>query len=116
MSVCFSEILMSDKGGFASRFLLSGHPDEEDLRANEFLRQEAKEFDSPAYVTVQQYCFLTDADEEDANENHLALINAYNELADLSNSMDPIHIVGMFTDRNDVEHGAFWEFQMEAVA
>lgn len=116
MSIYFSEIIMSDKDGFTSRLLLSGHPDEGGLRANEFLRQEAKEFGAPVYVTVQQYCFLTDADEEDANGNHFALINAYDELSDLSNSMDPLHIVGMFTDRDDVERGAFWEFEMEAMA
>ncbi len=31
------------------------------------------------------------------------------------NSLNPTHQVGMFTDRDDVEHGEYFEFQIEYV-
>lgn len=113
MSIRFSEIVMSDQTGFTSRFLLDGHPDEEDLRTNTHLLHEVELFEYPINVSVQQYCFLTDSNEEDADCNHFALISAYDELADLCNSLKPTHNVGVFTDRDDVEHGGYFEFQME---
>lgn len=113
MSIRFCEIIMSDKTGFTSRFLLEGHPDEEDLRTNEDLLHEVDLFNYPIRVSAQQYCFMTASNEEDADCNHFALIHAYDEMVGLCNSLKPSHMLGTFTDRDDVEHGDYFEFQVE---
>lgn len=114
MSIRFSEVTLSAPDGGSIQVLIDGYPDEDDLRENEYLRGAADDFDYPIQVSVQQYCFLTDSNEENADDNHLALIRAYDELADLCNSLNPLRSVGTFTDRDDVEHGEYFTFQTEA--
>ncbi len=113
MSIRFSEVTLSAPGWDSLQVLIDGHPDEDDLRENEYLRGAADDFDYPIQVSVQQYCFLTDSCEEDADCNHFALIRAYDELAELCNSLKPTCNVGLFTDRDDVEHGDYFTFQVE---
>lgn len=116
MSIRFSEITLSDPSGLVAQGLIKGHPDKDDLRGDESLREVADKFDYPIQVSVQRYCYLTDSDdEEDADCDHLALISAYDELADLCNSLNPSHSVGTFTNRDDVAHLDYFEFQVEAL-
>ncbi|MEG2678828.1 MAG: hypothetical protein RR949_02745 [Oscillospiraceae bacterium] len=100
MSIRFSEVTLSDPTGLTIQVLVDGHPDADD-------------FDDPIQVSVQQYCYLTDSSEEDADCNHFALIRAYDELAELCNSLKPTRSVGLFTDRDDVEHGGYFTFTLE---
>lgn len=113
MSIRFSEVTLSDSYGLTRQVLIDGHPDEDDLRVNEYLRDSVYDFDFPIQVSVQRYCYLTDSNEEDADDNHLALISAYDELVDLCASVNPSHQVSVFTDRDDVEHGEYFEFRVE---
>lgn len=113
MSIRFSEVTLSDPTGLTIQVLVDGHPDEDDLRENEYLCGAADDFDDPIQVSVQQYCYLTDSSEEDADCNHFALIRAYDELAELCNSLKPTRSVGLFTDRDDVEHGGYFTFTLE---
>lgn len=113
MSMRFSEVTLSAPDGDSIQVLIDGHPNEDDLRENKYLRGAADDFDYPIQVSVQQYCFLTDSNEEDADCNHFALIRAYDELAELCNSLKPTRSVGMFTDRDDVEYGDYLAFAIE---
>lgn len=114
MSIRFSEVTLSDADGLNARVLIGGYPDKNDLWANEYLCKISGEFARPIQVCVQRYCFLTPSNEEDADDNHLYLIDIYDELVDECNILKPSHSVGAFTDRDDVEHGEYFTFQMEA--
>lgn len=113
MSIRFSLVELSDKSGSIPLWL-DGHPDEEMLRENQYLLHEAENLAMPIHVSTQQYCYLTDSNEEDADFNHFALMSAYDELVDRckdsSNGFRPCY----FRERDDVEHGDYFAFELEA--
>lgn len=114
MSISFSDVILSDRTGFTCQFLLEGHPCEDDLRENVQLLHEVNLFDFPIQVSIQQYYFMTNSHEENTNDDHFALIRAYDELANLCNHLKPSYNVGTFTGRDDVAHCDHFKFQMEA--
>lgn len=106
MSLLFSEITFRRKGNVATTYLESGNPDEHDIR--ELLKYEDRYASLHASglegvtIQVQQYRYLGgSARERLAEEEHIALIEAYNEL-----TRDEL-----FTQRDDVEHLEYYEFR-----
>lgn len=107
MSLLFSEITFHRKGRNDMLFLESGHPDEHDVR--ELLKYEDRYESVRASglkgvtVQVQQYRYLGGSTRDWlAEPEHFALMEAYNEASP--------HEV--FTQRDDVEHLEYFEFQL----
>lgn len=106
MSLLFSEITFRRKDGVTVTYLESGHPDEYDVR--ELLKYEDRYASMRAVcpegvsIQVQQYRYLGGSTKERlAEEEHFAMIEAYNEM-----TRDEL-----FTQRDDVEHLDFYEFR-----
>lgn len=128
MGIRFSEIKLSDPSGRTIQKLVSGHPDKDNLLGNRDIRDIAFHFDFPIHVIVQQYYYLADANEvdadkhhfsiihtneTDADDHHLDIIRAYDELAEMRNNLSPKPQVGLFTDRDDVWFGENFTFMLE---
>ena len=107
MSLLFSEITFCRKNGIKTSLYESGHPDEYDVREllkseNRYASVRASGLDGLT-VQVQHYRFLGgSARDWLAEQEHFALIEAYEEmLSEWS-----------FTQRDDVEHLEYYEFQI----
>ena len=108
MSLLFSEITFRRKNGAETSLYESGHPDEYDVR--ELLKYEELYASlrtvglAGITVHVQHYRFLGgSARDWLAEREHIALMEAYNEIASDT----------LFTQRDDVEHLEYYEFQVE---
>ena len=107
MSLLFSEITFCRKNGIKTSLYESGHPDKYDVR--ELLKSESRYASVRASglegltVQVQHYRFLGgSARDWLAEQEHFALIEAYEKmLSEWS-----------FTQRDDVEHLEYYEFQI----
>lgn len=107
MSLVFSEVTLRRKGGTETVLYESGHPDEYDMR--ELLKSEDRyaaarsPYLNGLTVQVQHYRFLGGGSRDWlAEREHIALIEGYNEMTPDA----------LFTQRDDVEHLEYYEFQM----
>ena len=108
MSLLFSEITFRRKNGAETSLYESGHPDEYDIR--ELLKYEERYASlrtaglSGMTVQVRYYRFVGGSVRDWlAEQDHIALIEACNEMASDT----------LFTQRDDVEHLEYYEFQVE---
>ena len=107
MSLLFSKITLRRQDGKDIILYESGHPDEYDMW--ELLKYEGRYASlrtvglNGLTVQVQHYRFLGGSKREWlAEREHIALMEAYDEMApDV-----------LFTQRDDVEHLEYYEFQM----
>lgn len=110
MSLLFSEITYKDRDGRQVKLWESGHPDEHDLR--ELLKYEARYAEvkeaarNGAVIRVRHYYFRGSGGEWLAEQDHISLIDAYDELA------EKYGIPG-FTGRKDVELQEEYKFQLK---
>ena len=107
MSLLFSEVTFRRKNGASVTLYESGHPDEYDLR--ELLKYENRYASlrtaglTGMTIEVQHYRFLGgSARDWLAEQEHIALMEAYDEAV----SHEP------FTQRDDVEHLEYYEFEI----
>ena len=107
MSLLFSEVTLRRKGSKDIVLYESGHPDEYDMR--ELLKYEDRYASlrtaglAGMTVEVQHYRFLGgSARDWLAEQEHIALMEAYDEAV----SHEP------FTQRDDVEHLEYYEFEI----
>ncbi len=108
MSLLFSEVTIRRKNGASVTLCESGHPDEYDLR--ELLKYEDRYsalrtagLDGMT-VQVQHYRFLGGSKRDWlAEAEHIALMEAYDEAVSHES----------FTQRDDVEHLEYYEFEIE---
>lgn len=108
MSLLFAEITLRRTDGVNTVLYESGNPDEYDMR--ELLKSEDRYAFARSFglnglsVQVQHHRFLGGSSRDWlAEAEHIALMEAYNEMTPDA----------LFTQRDDVEHLEYYEFQIK---
>lgn len=111
MSLIFSEIIIHDQGEEQLSFYESGHPDQADvlelLDHDQSFGEAWQASGQNAWISVQHYRFLGGEREQLGEDEHFALIYAYD------NAVDPEY--GRFIDRDDVAHLEYFTMKKDGL-